>query len=59
MATASTGQLAELNPGTAAHRYFEEGGERMVAALLGTLAPALGCLKRMAGLEGPSFSVRD
>ncbi len=58
----SAGSVEELKAhcaGTPAGRYFEKGGERMLASILGTLAPAIGSLRHMASLEGEPFSIRQ
>lgn len=51
-------ELQALCAGTPASRYFEPGGERMLASILGTLAPAIGHLRMIASARGASFSVR-
>lgn len=51
-------ELKALCAGTPASRYFEPGGERMLASILGTLAPAIGHLRMIASAKGASFSVR-
>ncbi|WP_159013942.1 type IV secretion system DNA-binding domain-containing protein [Acidisoma sp. S159] len=58
MATADKEKLATLCEGTAAHRYFEGGNEKMFGSVMGTLAPALGGMRQLARVQGPSFSVR-
>jgi hypothetical protein len=58
LATGTTVELKALCDGTPARRYFEEGGERMLASILGTLAPAVGNLCLIGALDGPPFSVR-
>lgn len=58
MATAGRDKLAQLCEGTAAQRYFETGNEKMLAGIMGTLAPALGSLRPLAGVQGAPFSVR-
>lgn len=58
MATADKGKLAQLCEGTAAHRYFESGNEKMLGSVMGTLAPALGNLRPLARVRGQSFSIR-
>jgi hypothetical protein len=58
MATADKEKLAQLCEGTAAHRYFEAGNERMLGSIMGTLAPALGNMRLLANLTGPAFSIR-
>lgn len=50
--------LKTLCTGTPAARYFEQGGERMLASILGTLAPTIGHLRYIAKLEGDPFSIR-
>lgn len=50
--------LKTLCAGTPAARYFEQGGERMLASILGTLAPTIGHLRYIAKLEGEPFSIR-
>src|SRR5690606_1440682 len=49
LGSARLGELRHLCAGTPAARYFEEGGERMLASILGTLAPAIGHLRYIAG----------
>lgn len=51
-------ELKALCAGTPASRYFEPGGERMLASILGTLAPAIGHLRMIASARGSPFSVR-
>lgn len=51
--------LKSLCAGTPAARYFEQGGERMLASILGTLAPAVGHLRHLTALGGEPFSVRQ
>ncbi len=58
LASAKLGQLRQLCVGTPAARYFEEGGERMLASIMGTMAPAIGNLRHMAARGGESFSLR-
>lgn len=58
LASARLGELRQLCAGTPSARYFEEGGERMLASILGTLAPAVGHLRLIAGREGAPFSLR-
>lgn len=59
LAGATVGELKQLCVGTPAARYFEEGGERMLASILGTLAPAIGHLRLIAAVDGEPFSIRD
>ncbi len=58
LASAKLGELKQLCAGTPAARYFEEGGERMLASILGTLAPAIGHLRLISRIDGESFSIR-
>jgi type IV secretory pathway TraG/TraD family ATPase VirD4 len=58
LASASVAELKLLCQGTAAARYFEPGGEKMLASILGTLAPAVGNLRFIAALDGEPFSIR-
>jgi len=58
LAGAKLTELKELCAGTPSARYFEEGGERMLASILGTLAPAVGNLQMIASAKGAPFSVR-
>jgi hypothetical protein len=58
LATARIGEFRQLCAGTPSARYFEEGGERMLASILGTLAPAVGYLRLIAAREGEPFSLR-
>ncbi|MGH6613367.1 type IV secretion system DNA-binding domain-containing protein [Sphingomonas sp.] len=51
-------ELKSLCAGTSAARYFEKGGERMLASILGTLAPVIGHLRFIAQLQGEPFSIR-
>jgi len=55
---ANRAQLKALCDGTPAARYFEEGGERMLASILGTITPAVASLRRFGIQSGPSFSIR-
>jgi hypothetical protein len=59
LASANIGELKQLCAGTPAARYFEEGGERMLASILGTLAPAVGNLRHIAAVQGEPFSIRQ
>lgn len=59
LATARISELKALCAGTPAARYFEDGGERMLASILGTLAPAVGHLRLIAAIDGEPFSVRQ
>lgn len=59
LASAKIGELKQLCAGTPAARYFEEGGERMLASILGTLAPAVGHLRHVAAVQGEPFSIRQ
>jgi len=58
LASAKLGELRQLCIGTPAARYFEEGGERMLASIMGTMAPAIGNLRYMASRGGEPFSLR-
>lgn len=58
MGSGKIDELKALCAGTPASRYFEPGGERMLASILGTLAPAVGHLRTIASTKGTSFSVR-
>lgn len=58
LASAKIGELKQLCADTPSARYFEEGGERMLASILGTLAPAVGHLRLITAIEGESFSIR-
>lgn len=59
LASGSVAELKLLCQGTAAARYFEPGGEKMLASILGTLAPAIGNLRFIIALEGEPFSIRQ
>lgn len=59
LATATLIELKQLCAGTPAARYFEEGGERMLASILGTLAPTIGHLRLISQIEGEPFSIRQ
>ncbi len=59
LASGTIAQMKELCQGTAAARFFEPGGEKMLASILGTLAPAIGHLRFIAALEGEPFSIRQ
>lgn len=59
LASGSVAELKLLCQGTAAARYFEPGGEKMLASILGTLAPAIGYLRFIATLDGEPFSIRQ
>ena len=56
--SASLAELKQLCAGTPAQRYFDEGGERMLASILGTMAPAIGHLRSIAAIKGRPFSLR-
>lgn len=58
IAGAKIAELRQLCEGTPSARYFEEGGERMLASILGTIAPAVGNLRLIRAAEGEAFSVR-
>jgi hypothetical protein len=58
LAGATLGELKQLCAGTPAARYFEEGGERMLASILGTLSPAIGHLRVISAVEGEPFTIR-
>src|SRR3546814_4833115 len=58
LASAKIVELKQLCAGTPAARFFEEGGERMLASILGTLAPAIGHLRLVSAIKGRSFSIR-
>jgi type IV secretory pathway TraG/TraD family ATPase VirD4 len=58
LAEAKLGELKQLCTGTPAARYFEEGGERMLASILGTLAPAIGHLRLINAVDGDPFTIR-
>jgi len=59
LASAKLSELKELCAGTPSARYFEEGGERMLASILGTMAPAVGNLQMIVATKGEPFSVRQ
>lgn len=59
LAQANKAQLKTLCEGTPAVRFFEEGGERMLASILGTITPALASLRSFATQEGDGFSIRQ
>ncbi|MDB5737346.1 MAG: type secretion system protein VirD4 [Sphingomonas bacterium] len=59
LASGSIPELKLLCQGTAAARYFEPGGEKMLASILGTLAPAIGNLRFITALDGDPFSIRQ
>ena len=58
LGSANKAQLKALCQDTSAARYFEEGGERMLASILGTVTPAVASLRSFAVQAGPAFSVR-
>lgn len=58
LAEAKLGELKQLCAGTPAARFFEEGGERMLASILGTLSPAIGHLRLISAVEGEPFTIR-
>lgn len=55
---ANKSQLKALCEGTPSARYFEEGGERMLASILGTITPALASLRSFTIRDGERFSIR-
>jgi len=59
LAQANKAQLKALCEHTPAARFFEEGGERMLASILGTITPALASLRSFAAREGDGFSIRQ
>lgn len=59
LASATLPELKQLCAGTPAARYFEEGGERMLASILGTLAQTIGHLRLISRIEGEPFSIRQ
>lgn len=59
LASGSVAELKLLCQDTAAARYFEPGGEKMLASILGTLAPAIANLRFITPLDGESFSIRQ
>lgn len=58
LGSARIAELKELCAGTPSARFFEEGGERMLASILGTMAPTIGHLKLVTQIEGEPFSIR-
>lgn len=58
LAEAKLVELKQLCAGTPAARFFEEGGERMLASILGTLAPAIGHLRLINAAKGEPFTIR-
>lgn len=63
LATARIAELKELCAGTPSARHFEEGGERMLASILGTLAPggrasSTDCRDRRGSFFGTSVDPR-
>lgn len=58
LGSGSVSELKLLCHGTAAARFFEPGGEKMLASILGTLAPAIGNLRFITAVDGPPFSIR-
>lgn len=58
LASATLAELKQLCTGTPAARFFEEGGERMLASILGTLAPTIGHLRLISTIKGEPFSIR-
>ena len=59
LAQANKAQLKSLCEDTPAARFFEDGGERMLASILGTITPALASLRSFAVCEGDGFSIRQ
>ncbi len=58
LSSARIGELRELCAGTPAARFFEEGGERMLASILGTLTPAIASLRTLSAIDSEPFSIR-
>jgi len=58
LAEAKLSELKQLCTGTPAARYFEEGGERMLASILGTLSPVISHLRLLNAVEGKPFTIR-
>jgi len=59
LAGGTLGELKQLCAGTPAARFFEEGGERMLASILGTLTPAIGHLRLISAAPGERFTIRQ
>lgn len=59
LARANKAQLKSLCEDTPAARFFEDGGERMLASILGTITPALASLRSFTVREGDGFSIRQ
>lgn len=59
LAAGTVSELKVLCAGTPTARYFEPGGEKMLASILGTLAPAIGHLRSISGVAGKPFSIRQ
>ena len=58
LASAKLTELKQLCAGTPASRYFEEGGERMLASILGTLAPVIEHLRFITTIKGEPITIR-
>jgi hypothetical protein len=58
LASAKLAELKQLCAGTPAARFFEEGGERMLASILGTLTPVIGHLRLITAIGGEPFAIR-
>lgn len=59
MGTATNAQLGKLTEGSAAHLYFKDGAEKMLANVMATLVPSLSGLEHIADCQGEPFSVRE
>lgn len=59
LAGATSGELKQLCAGTPAARFFEEGGERMLASILGTLTPTIAHLRLINAAQGERFTIRQ
>ena len=51
--------IMALAEGTAASRFFDDGNERMLGSILGTLMPFIEPLRYIKDSSGPLFSIRD
>jgi type IV secretory pathway TraG/TraD family ATPase VirD4 len=59
LTTGQQSELAALSQGTAAARFFEDGNDRMLGSILGTMTPFLEPMRHLKSIQGAPFSIRE
>jgi hypothetical protein len=59
LTTGQQSELAALSQGTAAARFFEDGNDRMLGSILGTMTPFLEPMRHLKNIQGEPFSIRE